>query len=40
MDKLALEFSTTFWDKNSDWLNYIDDNGALRWTQTLNSQVH
>ncbi|CDW74745.1 amine oxidase [Stylonychia lemnae] len=35
MDKLALEFSSVFWDEDMDWLNYISD-GDLKWTQTLN----
>ncbi|CDW88257.1 amine oxidase [Stylonychia lemnae] len=35
MDKLALEFSSVFWDANMDWLDYISD-GDSKWVVTLN----
>lgn len=25
MDKLVLEFENVFWDKETDWINYISD---------------
>jgi hypothetical protein len=28
MDKLVIEFEEVFWDKDTDWINYVSEVGS------------